>query len=165
MTVAYSKRATCTAKPRGAKVGRKWVRWTNRRKADFLDHLAATCNVVWSAEAIGVDPRSVYNLRRHDLEFLEQWEQALACGYQLLETQLVGHALAGERDGDLATGDPAERPIPVELALKLLNLRRTIGAGKVARGGPPRHYATKEETDAAILKKLAVLEAKLEEAA
>lgn len=162
--VAYSKRATFTAARPTAFTGRKWVRWTQRMKADFLDHLAATCNVKASAASIGVDPASVYNLRRHDLEFLEQWEQALRCGYQLLETQLVGHALGGEGGRDLRNGDP-ERPIPVELALKLLQTRRTALAGRAGRSGPPRHRATREETTAAIMKKLAALEAKLREEA
>ena len=162
--VAYSKRETFTAARPTAFTGRKWVRWTQRMKADFLDHLAATCNVKASAAAIGVDPVSVYNLRRHDLEFHEQWEQALSCGYQLLETQLVGHALAGDGARDIANGDPAH-PVTVELALKLLAARRTAWAGRASRGGPPRHRATKEETDAAIMKKLAAIEAKIRDEA
>lgn len=159
--VAYSKRATFTATRPTAFTGRKWVRWSQRMKADFLDHLAATCNVKASAAAIGVDPVSVYNLRRNDREFLDQWEQALTCGYQLLETQLVGHALAGDPSRDLTNGDPARAPVTVELALKLLQARRTGRADKAWRGGPPRHRATVEETDAAIMKKLAAIEAKI----
>ncbi|RYD63816.1 MAG: hypothetical protein EOP58_10740, partial [Sphingomonadales bacterium] len=70
--------------------GRKWVRWTAKMRASFLDHLAATCNVKASAEFIGVDPVSVYALRRRDARFTEAWGEALALGYEMLETLLVG---------------------------------------------------------------------------
>ena len=150
--VAYSRRASFTATRATAFAGRKWVRWTQRMKAEFLDHLAATCNVRASAAAIGVDPASVYHLRRNDMEFVAEWERSLDCGYQLLETQLVGHALSGDPDRLLTN---------VDTALRLLATRRNGWAGKNARGGPPRHRATKAETDAAILKKLAAIEAKI----
>jgi lambda repressor-like predicted transcriptional regulator len=159
--VAYSKRATFTATRPTALTGRKWVRWTKRMKADFLDHLAATCNVSASAAAIGVDPGSIYALRRHDPEFVAGWEESLRCGYQLLETQLVGHALAGEASPMITNGAPAIAPVAVDLALKLMSTRRASLQGKDNRGGPPRHRATKEETDTAILKKLAAIEKRM----
>jgi hypothetical protein len=154
------RRARTVTRPT-AFTGRKWVRWTKKMKAAFLDHLAATCNVKESAAEIGVDPVSVYGLRRHDAEFRANWADALACGYEMLETQLVGHALAGDGSGELTGAAESVGPISVDLALRLLTAHRNAMTGKMARGGPPRHRATKAETDAAILKKLAVVEKRL----
>jgi len=165
MNAKKKPRATLTATRPTAFTGRKWVRWTRRMKADFLDHLAATCSVKASAAAIGVDPVSVYALRRHDPEFVAEWEIALDHGYQLLETMLMGHALAGGAGQEVDDGAAAFGTVAVDTALRLMTARRTAAAGKAGRGGPPRHRATKAETDAAILKKLAMVEAGLKERA
>lgn len=144
--------------------GRKWVRWTTKKKAAFLDELAATCNVKESAAAIGVDPASVYQLRRRDPDFAASWAHALRQGYDMLETQLVGHALAGGGSGAgavLDNGDPGRPPIDVELALKLLREHRDRAAGKRDPGGPRPLVATRDQTNAAIIKKLAAIEARI----
>jgi len=154
-------RVALTAARPTAFTGRKWVRWTRAMKAAFLDHLAATCNVRASAAAIGVDPVSVYHLRRHDAEFVAEWDKALDHGYQLLETLLVGHALAGGSGQQIEDGAPAYGKVEVDNALRLMAARRNAGTDKARRGGPPRHRATKAETDAAILKKLAAIEARM----
>ncbi|RYY26260.1 MAG: hypothetical protein EOP62_10455 [Sphingomonadales bacterium] len=140
--------------------GRKWVRWTAKMRASFLDHLAATCNVQASAEYIGVDPGSVYVLRRRDAKFADAWGEALALGYEMLETLLVGHALSGD-DGDVLNCGVEMRsgPIQVDLALRLLQAHRNA-EGKPKRGGPKRQFATADETDAVLMKKLAVIEAR-----
>ncbi len=141
-----------------AKPKRKRMRWTMQMKAAFLDHLAATCNIKASAAAIGVHSILVYSLRRRDAEFAAMWDDALVLGYQVLETQLVGHALAGggktlENGATELTG-----PIDVELALKLLDAHRAGRTGR--RAGPKPQRARQEETDKAILRKLAALEAR-----
>ncbi|OYY70025.1 MAG: hypothetical protein B7Y47_11065 [Sphingomonas sp. 28-63-12] len=76
----HKRPATPTVTRPTAFTGRKWVRWTAKKKAAFLDHLAATCNVKESAAVIGVDPGSVYALRRHDLAFSAAWLDALEAG-------------------------------------------------------------------------------------
>lgn len=146
--------------------GRKWVRWTKKMRAAFLDHLAATCNVRGAAESIGVDPVSVYLLRRREPAFADAWGEALALGYEMLETQLVGHALAGgDPGGMLANGaDTRAGPISVDLAMRLLVLHRNAD-GKPRRGGARPQYATREDTDRVLLAKLADLEAKRARAA
>lgn len=152
------RRTACVATP----TGRKWVRWTARMKAAFLDELAATCNVLGSARAIGVDAASVYGLRRRDQDFADAWQHALAQGYEMLETQLVGHALAGGApDRLLANGDPARPPIDVDLALRLLSGHRDKGGRHQRPGGPRPRTATREETNAALMKKLAAVESRL----
>uniref|UniRef100_UPI0035CAFFD7 hypothetical protein n=1 Tax=uncultured Sphingomonas sp. TaxID=158754 RepID=UPI0035CAFFD7 len=164
---------TLTATRATAFTGRKWVRWTVRMKAEFLDSLAATCSVVDAAAAIGVGPVSVYALRRRDPAFLADWEQALMQGYQVLETRLLGHLLAGR-----GRTDPVARPedgqgggaVDVETILRVLaHHRAKLGAedggaagrargGRGARGGPAPRRASDADTEAAILKKLAAIE-------
>ena len=143
-----------------ARKGGERVRWTRRMKAEFLDTLAATANVSLSAAAIGVDPVSVYALRRRDPAFLVEWGLALEQGYQLIETLLVGHVLAsGGATGPLARPDD-HPPIDFDAALRLLNQHRAAvtGTGRTRRGGPTPQRASDDETNAAILKKLAAIE-------
>lgn len=143
-----------------ARKGGKRVRWTARMKAEFLDTLAATANVVAAANAIGVNPVSVYALRRRDPAFLAEWALALEQGYQMIETLLVGHVLAsGDAVSPIARPD-ARAPIDFDAALRLLSQHRAAvcGGGRTRRGGPKPHRASDEETNAAILKKLAAIE-------
>ena len=140
--------------------GRKWVRWNAKMRASFLDHLAATCNVKASAAYIGVDPVSVHALRRRDPGFADAWGEALALGYEMLETLLVGQALSGDA-GDVLTCGAETRsgPVTVDLAMRLLTLHRNA-AGKSRRGGAARQFADPEETDKVLMKKLAAIEAR-----
>lgn len=145
--------------------GRKWVRWTARMRESFLDHLAATCNVRASADFIGVDPVSVYALRRRDAKFADAWGEALALGYEMLETLLVGHALSGDPGDVLHCGaETRSGPVHVDLALRLLSAHRHA-EGKPRRGGPKRQFASADETDAVLMKKLAAIEARRARAA
>ena len=136
------------------KARRRWVRWTKKKRADFLDHLAGTCNVRAAAAAAGMTPPSVYHLRRKDEDFGEEWQKALHVGYEMLETELLGHVLAG--GGDVVERSDGSR-ISVEHALKMLGLHRNSMQGKW-RGGPKLRRAKPEDTDAAILKKLEAID-------
>lgn len=139
---------------------RNIVRWTAAMRDTFLDHLAATCNVRESARVTGIDPAACYRRRRRDPAFAAKWQDALALGYEMLETQLVGHALAGDESGELVDGRGAAMgPNSVTLALSLLTIHRNA-TGKPRQGGPPKRYASAEETDAVLMAKLAQLEAR-----
>ncbi|WP_447411534.1 hypothetical protein, partial [Clostridium perfringens] len=84
----------------------------------------------------------------------------LEAGYQLLETRLLGHVLNGGGAGTIAPDDPAcVGPVDWDGGIKLLTLHRTQRAGTGRTPGRPPSVATREETDAAILKKLAALAA------
>ncbi len=159
-SATHKRPATPTRTRPTAFTGRKWVRWTAKKKAAFLDHLAATCNVKESAAAIGVDPGSVYALRRHDAAFLADWHDALEAGYAMLETQLIGHALAGGGRSIINGATDLTGPIDVDLALRLLAAHKSRPADRPRRGGPPLLRARSDETDAAILKKLRAMEKK-----
>ncbi|WP_343520258.1 hypothetical protein [Sphingomonas sp.] len=141
--------------------GKRWqARWGKAMRAAFLDHLAATCNVSRAAAAAGVFPATVYAARRRDPEFAAQWEEALALGYQMLETRLVGHVLEGRRrDEQVEGGDPGDSGgIDFEAALRLLSQHRTA-QGKPHKGRQPQ-FAAPEETDKMLLKRLAHIEAR-----
>ncbi|QKR98746.1 hypothetical protein F9288_03130 [Sphingomonas sp. CL5.1] len=134
-------------------------RWPAADREAFLDHLAATCNVKTAAAAGGVTGQTALRWRRHDPDFAQAWSEALALGYEMLETRLVGHALAGERGGTLAGDDDgALPPVAVELALKLLTYHRNAPGKPHRRTGPKRAYAEKDDSDRAILAKLAQIE-------
>jgi hypothetical protein len=129
--------------------------WSRAKRAAFLDHLAGSCNVRESSAAAGVTPVSIYELRRKDARFAAEWHEALLAGYQLLETELVGYALAGGNGAQEIAG--ATRRIDVDIALKLLGQHRTGLLGQ-RRPKPLTKRATSEETDRAILKKLDALD-------
>lgn len=141
------------------------IRWTCAMKATFLDHLAGTCHITASAAAIGVTPGAVHQLRRRDPSFAADWEEALEAGYVMLETRLLGHALAGHARADRieAAGDPTEA-IDVEQALRLLAERQRRRTGASSRGGARMRRATAAETDAAILRLLRAGRSRTDEA-
>lgn len=126
--------------------------WSERRKADFLDHLAATCDVRASAAVVGMEPIHVYALRRYDPAFAQAWGEALNLGYEMLETQLVGHAMAW--GGRALVNGATERtgPIDVDLALRLL-ARRDLPPSK--RGAVPRsRRVTPEALETALARQI-----------
>lgn len=136
----------------------RWVRWTKAMREGFLDHLAATCNVHESAAAIGIGKACVYRLRRRDPTFAAQWNDALALGYQMLETMVVGHVLAGKHGGDIMGGtDDAPTSVDMTVALKLLTTHRNA-TGKPHKGGVGRQFARPEDTDQRLMRKLRQIE-------
>lgn len=136
----------------------KRVRWNLQMKAEFLDHLAASCNVTASAAAIGVGPLSLYGLRRRDPEFAREWQGALESGYQLLETMLLGHVLSGgTRTDAIETAHDAPK-LDVETALRLLTAHRGSVGKPSSKIGRPLERAELADTAAAILKKLSAIE-------
>lgn len=138
-----------------AGTGRRTVRVTRAVQAAFLDHLAGTCNVRASARAAGVDHTAIYALRRRDTRFAEEWLGALKAGYDLLETELVGHAMAG--GGAREIEDGAGR-VDVDIAMKLLTAHRNAMQGKPHKGGTPLKRVTSEETDKIILARIAAIQ-------
>ncbi|WP_374942557.1 hypothetical protein [Sphingomonas sp.] len=135
-------------------------------KDAFLDCLAATCHVSRAAEAIGVELTTVYGLLRRDRGFASAWSEALALGYEMLETQVVGHALSGGGRRTITDGDVGRTGgIDIDLALTLLTTHRNAMLGKPFKSGRKPLVATREETNASILKKLRVVEAGMRRAA
>ncbi|MFC3581923.1 hypothetical protein [Sphingomonas hylomeconis] len=146
---------------RTAYTGRKWVRWSKRMKSDFLDHLAATGSIAGAAAAIGVVPSSVYQLRRRDAAFAAAWREAVVLAYDVLETLVLGHVLGGGEGGggrgERTIVEGAYGPIDIDQALRLLARHRAALRGTKTTGGARIRYATRVETDAAILTALDAL--------
>jgi hypothetical protein len=132
--------------------------WNVNDRAAFLDHLAATCNVKMSCEAVGKYPCSAYTLRRRDADFADLWDQALETGYAALETILVERA---RRVIDIPIGGTADLPDPehvmTELGLRLLAAYQKRMAGGQRAGRRPYKRVTEDDTNAEILKRLRVL--------
>lgn len=138
--------------------------WTAARRAGFLDHLAATCNVTLSARAVGMSDASAHTVRRRDPAFAEQWTAALEAGYQHLEAKLLAYALgygdaARTEDAADAAGNPAAADVPFDPAAAMAMLARFRAAGSdPAQRHYTRHkvkHVTIEQVRDSLEKKLA----------
>ena len=132
--------------------------WTVRKRAVFLDHVAATGNVSASARFVGLGESGAYKLRRRDPDFAEQWRVALSAGFDRLQAMLIERAMGPltVQIGD--TPMPDVSTMDTELAMRLVeHHRRTIAGAPQRRGGPVPTRATEEETNAALLKRLKIL--------
>ena len=141
--------------PQRVRVAGKW--WTPEVEAAFLDHLAASCNVAWSAAQTGFSAVTVYNHRRTDPAFARRWQDALDDGYIRLETELLGTAV-GYVERLRADDELPLKHMSVREAVSLLNRH---GRGDPAtRGGRfqarPRSL---DEVRDSILAKLEAIEA------
>ncbi|MEG8047548.1 hypothetical protein QP175_16030 [Sphingomonas aerolata] len=73
--------------------------WTPAKRAAFLEHLAATCNIAASARAVGMAPRGAHALKARDAVFAADWARAIEAAYETLEVRLLAYAL-GEVEGE-----------------------------------------------------------------
>ena len=131
--------------------------WTTEKEAIFFETLGATCNVRKSALAAGMESRRAYERRIADSLVDQRWQAARSSGFLRVEERVVLDAL-GETDeeGGARPMSASER----ELALNLLKFHHGA-VGRPHAGGTPPKRSTQEETDAAILAKLAVLKRRL----
>jgi hypothetical protein len=129
-----------------------------RKRRLFLDHLAATSNVVASARVAGASARSFYKLRERDPEFAADWDAALDHAEPRLDGKLIVWAETRGKTAPRAHGGEAEADdldgFDPELALRILSLHRRRRGDRSERRGPKPRVATREEVDAAVLKVL-----------
>lgn len=123
------------------------------RRQVFLDHLAACCNVTRAAAAAGVGVTTVYEARRRDPVFAQQWAEAMEIGYATLEALMVERAAAGGHYAPGETPVPGVETIDTFLALELLKLHRAPGGRRSVGGAPPR-LAQEKDLAEAIVRKL-----------
>lgn len=147
----------------GANAGRtgqplRKVRWTVGMRRTFFAHLAAHCNVTAAAAAIGLTPAEVHDRRRRHQPFAAEWDQAIAAGMALLEMRLIGRVLAETDDGTKADS-PDPEPIDWDHAIKLYTVHRAQRGTRHGQRDPSPTVATPEQTNAAILRKLASIDA------
>ena len=106
-----------------------------------------------------ISTSSIHRARVRDEVFAVQWQDALAIGYDRLEALVLEHGGAGlpiEPDPDRAAAaglDP--EPFDFERALKILTYRRAAREGRRTQPGRPVRNASREETNAALMKALA----------
>ncbi|APR51778.1 hypothetical protein CA223_08060 [Sphingomonas koreensis] len=130
------------------------------KRQTFLDALALTCNIGSAAAKAQVHRSTVCRTRQRDPVFAEQFREALAIGYDRIEALVLEHGGAGEpieADPDRAEAE-GMKPVPFdfERAMKVLLYHRSQRNGEPnRRTGRPRRVATREETNAALLKALA----------
>lgn len=127
------------------------------RRQAFLEALAATCSITKAAAHAGVTPTTVYSARARDAVFAEQWREAMAIGFDRLEALVLEHGGAGgpvEIDSaqcEALAGRQA--PFDFERAMTVLRYAAAARNGQPnPRTGRPRKAATREETNAALLK-------------
>jgi len=137
--------------------------FTAAKRQVFLDNLASCANVTRSAEAAGVGVSTVYDARRREPAFAEQWADALEAGYATLEALLIERAALG---GDYVPGEtpvPGPETIDTWLALDLLRLSKMAKAPRKS-GGAPARRASEKALNEAICAKLDVLERRTKKA-
>jgi hypothetical protein len=131
----------------------KGDRWTEVAEAAFLDHLAASCNVLASCEAAGFCNTSVYKRRREDAGFAQRWQAALEQGYLRIEMALVRRA-ADALEGFAPDPDTPIPTMTVEQAIKVLDRHRaTVEGGPRSKRNWTRPRSL-DEVSESIMRKL-----------
>jgi hypothetical protein len=135
---------------------------TAEKKAVFLATLAETCSVKAAADAAGIGTGYCYRLKLSDAEFSAKWQEAIAIGYAQVEERLILDAMG--RAANDAAADEAGRmdKYEREQALNLLKWHREEAVlGTTSRGGRAGRISREEETDRAILARLAIVKKRL----
>ena len=140
--------------------------WTPAKRAAFLEHLAATCNIAASARAVGMAPRGAHALKARDAVFAADWAGAIEAAYETLEARLLAYALGevegeaeaeaervadGDADGDAGAESRGAHFDP-RVAVQALGFRRRDAAA--GGRGPSCKRATIAEVEAALVAKL-----------
>jgi hypothetical protein len=135
----------------------RWDGLSPERRARFLKGLIETKSVTRAALFAGKRTASAfYQLRERDRGFADEWDAALAEVSARLEAELIERSLAAD-----ARADPELRLAPLDFneTMRLLYYFRSRDRG--TKFGPRRRYATPAETDAALMERLDVLEARV----
>ena len=113
--------------------------WTDEKRERFLEHLAATCNVVASCREVGMSEPGLYKLKMRDAEFRAAFEAAVAEGYSRLELMMLERAMHGTRKpvlhGGKVVAEITEYSDRVALAL-LAAHRETALRGRAVQRQP-----------------------------
>jgi hypothetical protein len=145
------------SKHRGMQLRRDGKRKLFKGKARkvFLEWVAATGNVVFSAAKAGFVYQTVWKNRLKDAEFADEMDRALDQGIVRAKARLIEDKIKGriEVDGDL---DEVElEPADPAVVLTLVREHERARAGVRKAGRAPR-VATNAEVEAALRKRLRV---------
>ncbi len=129
----------------------------------FLAHLATTANVAASARVAGVPSHRVYRERGTNPAFRDAWQDALAEGYTLLESELLAEALrpasSSLKDMTLKT-----RQMKIRLGMSLLSLHRASVRGEKPAKSLPAVQTT-DEIRRRVSERLHLMRARLQNVA
>ncbi len=160
--------------------------WDARKRGLFLRTLKRTKRVADACEAAGMSASAAYYLRSQSPRFAAAWEKALIAGAPpTVISAVLERAVEGWDDPIVYAGKIVayRRRYSEGLLRDLLRVERAERAaraadggsgevvarvparavGGVRRGGPAPRYASREETDAVLMKKLDVIEARVHE--
>jgi hypothetical protein len=143
--------------------------WTPAKRAAFLEHLAATCNIAASARAVGMAPRGAHALKKSDAAFAADWAGAIEAAYETLEVRLLAYAL-GDAEGEAEAESEAEADGDAEaelrgahfdprVAVQALGFRKRGGAAVGAGAGTLRKRVSLAELEAVLVARLDALDA------
>jgi len=153
--------------------------WTPAKRAAFLEHLAATCNIAASARAVGMAPRGAHALKARDAVFAADWARAIEAAYETLEVRLLAYAL-GETEGEAEAESEGEADGVVDgdaeaelrgahfdprVAVQALGFRKRGGAAVGAGAGTLRKRVSLAELEAVLVARLDALDAQAASAA
>jgi len=133
--------------------------FTDAKRQVFLDHLASCCNVTRAARAAGVSVNTINYHRRNDPVFAQQMAEALETGYFALEAMAMEEAAGGGHyvPGPDAEKAPGPQGMNIDVALRLLAMRKAPMGRRTGRAGYEPRRASEKELDEAILAKLETL--------
>ncbi|MGE4292681.1 MAG: hypothetical protein AB7E32_10780 [Desulfovibrio sp.] len=107
-----------------------------KQRCAFLDALALQGNVTQAAAIAGLGRWKVYEQRKEDPEFAQQWEQALRESEDRLEAEAVRRAVEGVEEPYFYQGEQrgASRKYSDQLLMFLLKSKRPERFGTGASG-------------------------------
>jgi hypothetical protein len=131
-------------------------RWTDEAEEIFLDSLAASNNVTWSAEQCGFSREAIYARARRDPSLAEKMAAARALSHGRIEEGLNREA------EDFLAGKPPDPdrpgpPMTIQDAIAILKLNRQGQGAEGRRPAWPARRRTLGEVHESILAKLSAL--------
>ncbi len=135
-------------------------RWSDEAEEVFLNHLAATANVMASAKACGFSTAALYCRRRKDEAFQKRWDAALAQGYAHMEALLLQRSIEALEGFEPDPDTPIViRDMTVKDALMLLgHHRRVLDGGALRSRRRCERPRTLDDVRNSILTKLEAIE-------
>lgn len=152
------------ALPQLRRAGRRL--WDEEVKQQFLDVLAATCNVRAAARAVAMTDRGAYGVRARDPAFAAAWNAALEQGYSELEMLLLRQSIHGSTMTETVEDGEGRRKqvktvhsYPHGMAMQLLSAhRKSVEDVRAAQTG---NQAGSEQIRAEIQVKIAAMRARV----
>lgn len=133
-------------------------KWSNHKRALFLEILKTTGNVSAATRAVGMRRTSLYALRRQDEDFRKEWDSALEESLDDLKGELRRRAIEGTEKPVYYGGKEcgALRSYNDNLGVFLLKGRRkkVYGKDQPARGKDGRFVAQTKSPREKLLAKL-----------